>query len=268
MISLFLQYEITPIFIFDGKPPIEKQELIMKRYDKKKEAREKYFQSLKDHRPKVEIQKYKSKAIFVKDSYIQQVKQMMDAFHVQYYVARSESDPVCSFLVKQNQGWACMSDDMDMFLYSCKYVLRQLDLKHHTVILYETTKIMEELSIFPAFFTRVLLLTGSDYNQDIVSMQMAYSWYCDFIEDESNNDFYDWLHQNRMISFTHKAKLENLVEMFILTERNIENELREEAFSLSRQKPREKLATVQWNILERIMGKYGFVFPCNPPETI
>lgn len=261
MISLLLQYEITPIFIFDGKPPIEKQELIMKRYDQKKEARDKYFQSIKEQKPKVVIQKYKSKAIFVKDSHIKQVQQMMDAFQVQYYEARSESDPVCSYLVKQNQRWACMSDDMDMFLYNCRYVLRQLDLKHHTVMLYETPKIMEELTISPSLFTRVLLLTGSDYldNQDIVSMDIAYCWYCDFIAS-GKNDFYAWLHENRVISSTHKSKLEKLVEMFA-SERNIANELFEDGFSISTQKPREKLANVKWKLLEEIMGKYGFVFP-------
>jgi hypothetical protein len=264
MISMFLQYEITPIFIFDGKPPIEKHELIMKRYDKKKEARDKYFQSLKDQKPQIVVQKYKSKAIFVKDSHIKQVQQMMDAFQVQYYVARAESDPVCSYLVKQNPDWACMSDDMDMFLYKCKYVLRQLDLKQHTVMLYETSKIIEELYISPSMFMRVLLLTGSDYSldkQDIVSMEMAYCWYCDFVEETSSNDFYAWLHQRRMITATHKAHLEKLVDMFLHSERNIENELNEDGFSILKQNTRDKLANVQWNVLEEIMGKYGFVLP-------
>ena len=31
MLSIFRYYNITPIFIFDGKPPIEKKELLIKR---------------------------------------------------------------------------------------------------------------------------------------------------------------------------------------------------------------------------------------------
>ena len=36
MISLFRLYNITPVFIFDGKPPAEKKELLMMRKQNKK----------------------------------------------------------------------------------------------------------------------------------------------------------------------------------------------------------------------------------------
>ena len=38
MISLFRKYDIIPVFIFDGKPPAEKKDLLMARNSKKKEA--------------------------------------------------------------------------------------------------------------------------------------------------------------------------------------------------------------------------------------
>ena len=37
-ISILRSYNIVPIFIFDGKPPEEKREILMKRYIEKKEA--------------------------------------------------------------------------------------------------------------------------------------------------------------------------------------------------------------------------------------
>ena len=42
MISIFRENKITPIFIFDGKPPVEKKELLIKRRQDKEEAEEEY----------------------------------------------------------------------------------------------------------------------------------------------------------------------------------------------------------------------------------
>jgi 5'-3' exonuclease len=38
MLSVFRNYNIIPIFIFDGKPPVEKRELLKKRKEDKQEA--------------------------------------------------------------------------------------------------------------------------------------------------------------------------------------------------------------------------------------
>ena len=43
MISIFRENNITPIFIFDGKPPIEKNDTIATRKKTKKNAREEYY---------------------------------------------------------------------------------------------------------------------------------------------------------------------------------------------------------------------------------
>jgi hypothetical protein len=46
MLSIFRHYNITPIFIFDGKIPAEKKELLLKRREDKIGA-EKEYQALK-----------------------------------------------------------------------------------------------------------------------------------------------------------------------------------------------------------------------------
>ena len=42
MLSIFRYYNIIPIFIFDGKPPDEKSEILIKRREDKKEALDEY----------------------------------------------------------------------------------------------------------------------------------------------------------------------------------------------------------------------------------
>ena len=42
LLSIFKEYNITPIFIFDGKPPQEKKSLLIQRLNEKKKAEEMY----------------------------------------------------------------------------------------------------------------------------------------------------------------------------------------------------------------------------------
>ena len=43
LISIFKSYKITPVFVFDGKPPPEKKQLLIQRLMEKKEAEEKFL---------------------------------------------------------------------------------------------------------------------------------------------------------------------------------------------------------------------------------
>ena len=54
MNSLFKKYNITPIFVFDGKPPPEKQKILLERKNKKSQAKSMY-------------EKYKNKLLTVTD---------------------------------------------------------------------------------------------------------------------------------------------------------------------------------------------------------
>ena len=42
MISIFREYNISPLFVFDGKPPQQKEDLLKLRKEEKKEAEQKY----------------------------------------------------------------------------------------------------------------------------------------------------------------------------------------------------------------------------------
>jgi 5'-3' exonuclease len=42
MVSIFLHYDIVPIFVFDGVPPPEKKQVLLERRESKRAAQEKY----------------------------------------------------------------------------------------------------------------------------------------------------------------------------------------------------------------------------------
>lgn len=171
MISVFRHYGITPVFVFDGKPPIEKKELLIKRKLEKQAAEDKYNELKLESGDtgltmeiEQEMEKLKRQFVRVLDTDIQGAKLLMRAYGIAYFESAGESDQLCAYLVKHNYAWACMSDDMDMFLYGCPRVLRHMSLMKHDVVFYDTEKILADLDMSQDTFLDIAVLSGTDYN--------------------------------------------------------------------------------------------------------
>jgi flap endonuclease-1 len=209
MISILLEYDITPIFIFDGKAPPEKLDLLRERSKYKKEAEKKYNELQKEmENPNVnshlkkdiidELESLKKRFIRIKEKDTIKVKRLMDAYGISYIIADGEADKLCAMMVKNGNAWACLSDDMDMFVYGCPRVLRHMSLLKHTVIFYDFDQILYELGFFEKSFREIMVLSGTDYNiHQKISLYDAMDWfseYSDIYKNESNVcSFYEWL---------------------------------------------------------------------------
>jgi len=176
MLSVFRHYNVIPIFIFDGKPPPEKKELLIKRREDKKEA-EQEFKKLQqklvnnedmDYEEKQEISTnmdlLKKKFITISKQQIYIVKDLIRAYGATYYDAVGEADELCAQLVIKNKVCACLSEDMDMFVYGCSKVLRYLSLLKHTFVVYDTKNILQTLDMTQNEFRTVCVISGTDYN--------------------------------------------------------------------------------------------------------
>ena len=216
-ISILKKYKIKPIFIFDGKPPSEKKELLQQRRAEKKKAEEKYIELnnllLNEDNPdnedkkKIvnEMEKLKRTFVKINDEDVKRVKNLMDAFGVNYYDAPGEADQLCGYLVKKNKAWGCISDDTDMFLYGCNYILRNINLLKHTCILYDKVSILKDLEMSENIFCEIMILSGTDYNiHSKTSLKETIRWYYKYLdyyyrckkENKIIPTFYTWLVQN------------------------------------------------------------------------
>jgi len=131
MITCFLQYNITPVFIFDGKPPPEKYALLLLRESNKAKAEAKYNEIItktSDHR---KLDSLKNQFVRLNDTNFKQAKDLLDAYGIQHITSPTESDPLLVYLVQSGKAWACLSEDMDMFAYGCIRVCRGLNLDTH-----------------------------------------------------------------------------------------------------------------------------------------
>ena len=214
LISVFRQHNITPVFVFDGKPPAEKKALLIKRKIEKDAAEEKYNElktAVEEGQTSNAIlsamELLKKQFVRVTDADIVKSKELMRAYGVPFIESSGESDHLCAFLVKHGFAWACVSDDMDMFLYGCPRVIRHLSLLNHEGIYYDTAQILTDLDMTQEVFNDIAILSGTDYNvnehkslSDTLRYYMEYREWLHFNGGSSKEtkfppvgSFYDWL---------------------------------------------------------------------------
>lgn len=173
MIKLFQLHDIVPIFIFDGKPPDEKRNLLNKRQHLKRIA-EMHYNEVKTSmdltccRPTPDdehlLKVLKRRFIRLQDADFERVKTLMRALGVNYIVAPGEADAMCAQMVLKRKAHACVSDDTDMFVYGCPRVLRHLNLLDETFTMYDMSQILNILGITMTEFRQICVVSGTDYN--------------------------------------------------------------------------------------------------------
>ena len=210
MVLELISRDITPVFVFDGKPPPEKKLLLAKRRREKSEAyceietlnklietKTPFSNDYDDISNKLISLKKRTTRITYED--ISSVKTLFRLCGVTYYDASGEADALCAKLVSKNLVWACMSDDMDMFLYGCNRVLRNYSLFNNTIVLYETKKILESLNVTMCNFREICVVSGTDYNYNETrkaNIYKSFSYYKQFLNERKDENFYEWLNKN------------------------------------------------------------------------
>jgi flap endonuclease-1 len=219
MLSIFRHYNIIPLFVFDGKPPAEKKELIQHRLAEKKTAEKEYntlktnleYNSNMNEDEKHEILNkmdlLKKKFIYISKTQIEEIKKLIIGYGMTYCDAPNEADELCALLTIKGVVWGCLSEDMDMFIYGCPRVLRYLSLLNHTFVLYDSKKILNKLEMNQSDLSEICVISGTDYNysnqqrqHNLFSTLKYFNKYKKIIKNaEIKNEhigFYDWLLEN------------------------------------------------------------------------
>lgn len=180
-----LKHKITPIYVFDGKKPKEKKELLIQRKDKKIKANEKLkeltdllekirkYQELKKSNDNEfekikkllvnDIDKLKKKVIFIKQEYIEQSKKLFDLLKIPYLQAENEAEQYCSQLVNNNIADYCLTDDMDVFPCGSTKVLRNFKFNSNIIYRYNLEEFLNFTEITQIQFINLCILLGCDY---------------------------------------------------------------------------------------------------------
>lgn len=183
MASILRHYDVHGIFVFDGPPPVQKTELIELRKKKKDAAKKEYTQMERVLQTKrresslssspastheiLEIEEamtqLKKQFIHIRDSDIANVKELLASFGFAIVDAEGEADALCAKLAINRRVFACMSDDMDMFVYGCPYVLRHVSLLNHSAMCYNMKDILRNMDLTQDDFKMMCVVSGTDY---------------------------------------------------------------------------------------------------------
>lgn len=276
MLSIFRYYNIIPIFVFDGKPPAEKKELLEKRKKDKKDAEKEYYK-LSDQLNNNNLDEYdkqeiinnmdllKKQFIYINKDKIDSVKNLIRAYGATYYDAPEEADELCASLVIKNKVWACLSEDMDMFVYGCPRVLRYLSLLNHTAVIYNLDEILNNLGIKQKELREICVLSGTDYNMninnsnntnEIPNLYKTLKYFKKYKKSDKYEiiSFYDWLNNNSNY-IENNIILNKIYKMFDISETQIHNKI--QVFD----KIKIINGPIIYSDIKKILSEDGFIFP-------
>jgi flap endonuclease-1 len=264
-LSLFKYYRIEPVFIFDGKPPAEKSATIKKRKDIRKEA-SKEFEELSQllltatDEEKSEIEKkmsnLKRKMVRITWGYIDKAIELMTAYGFKHYLAPNEADQLCIYLNHIGEVDAVVSDDMDMIVAGCSYVIRSINMGTHEAVFYDTAKILVDMDLTKETFIQIAALSSNDYeitgNKISISIKRGYEYYQKYKDENTDTiTFYEWLVlQNVSVNYN---ELLSICKLFDIG--NSIPQMQEFVEITKMSKPRLNLSAIK-----AIMRSYNFIF--------
>ena len=178
--SFFQQYYhfkkegVDLIYVFDGKPPEEKEYVLNNR----KNTKEKQISKIEELKNKIEntsvdnleekkkLKKQLSEAqrryINITQEDIDNVKKLFDKIGAKYIHYESEADPICCDLYKKNIVQGCISNDMDFLPTGAGILIRNYNLGN-MVDEYNLDIILQESGMDLNKFIDFCILCGCDY---------------------------------------------------------------------------------------------------------
>ncbi len=120
-----VENEITPFYVFDGKPPDFKESVNKRRRERREEAREKYEEALKKGEMK-EARKYAKQSVRVQDKMVEQSKELLEGMGIPWIQAPSEGEAQAAYMARKGEAWAVGSQDFDSLLFGAPVLVRNL----------------------------------------------------------------------------------------------------------------------------------------------
>lgn len=135
----FKKNNITPLYIFDGAPPVEKEALKIIRKEKKEQS---------------------DNPINITKEDLQNLRELFDILNVYHYTPNTEGEKYCAYLNKIGKADLVFSNDFDTLVFGCKELIT-----YHTNAFksYNLQEILEDLSITLDQLIDISIASGTDY---------------------------------------------------------------------------------------------------------
>ncbi|MCS7126282.1 MAG: flap endonuclease-1 [Aigarchaeota archaeon] len=174
----FLKAGIKPIFVYDGRPPDLKQQVLEKRMERRAEAAQLYLQALEEGRVE-EARKYAQQAAVLDEFIVESSKKLIRLMGLPIVQAPSEGEAQAAYLAIRGDAYASASQDMDSLLFGSPRLVRNLSIvgkrklpgrKEYVEVEPEIIyldKLLSSLKISREQLIDIAILVGTDYCEGV-----------------------------------------------------------------------------------------------------
>ena len=166
-IANYLSLNITPIYIFDGKPPDAKSDVIKERKVKADNATIKKTECT----TKEEKEKMDKQSMRLTKEYIIDIKVLLTTMGVTYLHIDGEAEAIASELCRIGYVDYVITEDMDTLTFGCPNMIRNCmdksNKRKDMISIINLNKILEEMVLTYEQFVELCIMCGCDYCTNI-----------------------------------------------------------------------------------------------------
>jgi hypothetical protein len=247
MMNKMMKHRICPIFVFDGRPPSEKGDIIAKRRRRRDIYRERYNEMIVEHERLVlmgasedELESHRAKMVslerklfVVTRDVVDKAQEFIEIMGFPWVRHECEAEHLCAYLSRENLVDAVITDDMDALACGARVVLRAFSTRHDTI---EEIRLIDCLRgtemTFPQF-QRLCVMIGTEYGpyEETVVMKDDIPELIGLLRDERES--------NAIVEYAAKhddfrTRVSKILEIFQLTGIELDYGARAELFNTKR----------------------------------
>ena len=173
----FIENDIKPIYVFDGKPNPLKQAEIDRRKQAKAVAQHQLNEAVDDQNDS-DIKKYAGRTSHLNSNMIEDAKTLLKLMGIPIYEAVHDGEAQASYMVSKGSAHAIGTQDYDAFLFGAPKIIRNFSVTQTRtqggvktevpIKLYDTKQILEEgLEITKEQLVDIGILIGVDFFEGI-----------------------------------------------------------------------------------------------------
>jgi flap endonuclease-1 len=177
MLDIFASHNIVPVFVFDGKPPDEKNDTLKERNERRKDMDDRIV-NLKNEKEEKEknnatseeieevdkkIAKLEKSNIRITGEKVVCLKELFREYNIQFIEAPCEAEKFCAWLVKKGYADAVMTEDTDVIPLDAKLIIRSFSITDQSLETVNLDILKNKLGFDNNKIIDLCILLGCDY---------------------------------------------------------------------------------------------------------
>lgn len=159
----FFEYDVTPVFVFDGSAHTLKSDEI----EERREARESAAEKAESSTDKIETARYQARAQHLNTEIIESTQEIFDHLDIPYMVAPQAAEAQTARMAETDMFDSAITEDYDSLLFGCPQTIRQFTSSDDTVERMSFPKTLSEHDITQDQLITTAILCGTDYNDGV-----------------------------------------------------------------------------------------------------